>query len=115
MDKQTSPPAPKPFLWRIVLRGLFLYVLVTALLIIVFAQPIGSAVRNSDAAAFLILFAALAVTGLNWLVYKVIHRKHPPALVFALGVLCLLAVAAVEHEALPADCRLTAGWYPPWQ
>ena len=87
MDKQTSPPAPKPSLWRIV-RGLFLYVLVPALLITVLAQPIGNAVRSSDAAAFLILFAALAVVGLNWLVYKVIHKKHPPVLVFAHGVFC---------------------------
>lgn len=108
MDKQPSQPARKPFLWPVVLRGLFLYVLVPGLLIAALAQPAGNAVRNSDAAAFLILFAALAAVGLNWLVYKVIHKKHPPILVFAHGVFCLLAVAAIEHEALPADCRLVS-------
>ena len=108
MDKQPSPAVPKQSLWPVVLRGIFLYVLVPGLLTAALAQPAGNAVRSSDTAVFLILFAALAAVGLNWLVYKAIHRKHPPALVFAHGVLCLLAVAAVEHEALPADSRLVS-------
>ena len=80
----------KPLLLKKILKGLFFYVLVPALLLWLLAPAAGEAVRGSDPAAFLILLAALAVVGLNW----------------RIGSVFLLIVIIIESEALPADHRL---------
>ena len=90
------------------LRNLFFYALIPGLLLWFLARPIADAVRRSDAAAFLILLAALGAIALNWMVYKLIRQKHPSLLVFTHGILCLLAVVFIEHDALPGYYGLTS-------
>ncbi len=90
------------------LKGLFLYGLFPVLFLCLFAKPVGNAVRGSDAAAFLILLAALACVGLNWLVYAALRRKRPSLLVFAYGTFCLLLIVIVEYEALPASAPVAS-------
>ena len=82
--------------------SLFFYLLVPVLLLGFLAQPIGNTVRYSDLAAFHILLAASGMVLLNWLVCRVICRKRPSLLVFAHGIVCLLAVLIIQYEALPA-------------
>ena len=96
----------KPLLLKKILKGLFFYVLVPALLLWLLAPAAGEAVRGSDPAAFLILLAALAVVGLNWRIGSVLRTERPSLLVFSYGFLCLLIVIIIESEALPADHRL---------
>ena len=87
-------------------KALLFYVLVPLLCLVFLAQPIADTVRVSDPAAFRILLAALAAIGLNWLVYARIRRKRPSFLVFAYGVICLLAVVITQYEALPSDSAM---------
>ena len=94
--------------WCLILKGIFLYALIPALCLWLFPQPVGSAVRGSDSAAFLILLATLAAVVLNWLIYIMIQKKHPSLLVFAHGVLCLLLMALIEYSALPASGTLAS-------
>ena len=51
---------------------------------------------------------SLVCVGLNWLVYYLVRRKRPSLLVFAFGLFCLLAVAVVEYDALPASAPLAS-------
>ena len=83
-----------------IIRRIFFYVLVPVLLLAFLAQPIGSAALASDAAAFLILLAALAAVGLNWLVYTAVIRKRPPF------VICVLIVVCLQYGVLPGDHQL---------
>ena len=78
-----------------------LYVLVPLLLVWILAQPMRDTVHRSENAAFLILLAARAATGLNWLVYRIIRGKRPSLPVFADGAFCLLMVTVILYEALP--------------
>ena len=80
----------KPLLLKKILKGLFFYVLVPALLLWLLAPAAGEAVRGSDPAALLILLAALAVVGLNWRIGSVLRTERPSLLVFSYGFLCLL-------------------------
>ena len=86
-----------------ILKGFCLYALFPLLCLVLLAGPVGRAVRASDAAAFLILAAALACAGLNWLIYARVRRKRPSLLVFSFGLLCVLAVTLIAYEALPAS------------
>ena len=86
--------------WRSMLKGLMLYVLPPAVCMMVFAQPIGDAVRASGFAAYWILLAAFGAVCLNWIAYALIRRKHPSLLVYTHGAACLLLVVIVESEAL---------------
>ena len=103
MDKSDFPPSGKSPFRIMILKGLFLYALFPVLFLLFFVKPIGSAVRGSDAAAFLILLAALLCVGLNWFVYSLVRRKRPSLLVFSYGVFCQLAVVLVEYDSLPAS------------
>ena len=103
MNRQDVIKTLKSLFRTVVLKGLLLYVLFPLLCLWLLAGPIGSAVRGSDAAAFLILLAALVCVGLNWLVYSLVRRTRPSLLVFSYGVFCLLAVLLVEYDALPAS------------
>lgn len=91
-----------------ILKGLFLYALVPALGLWLLANPIGTAVRGSAPAAFLILLAAFALVGANWLAYTALRRRRPSLLVFAWGMFILLVTALVESEALPASAALVS-------
>ena len=91
-----------------IIKNLFFYAVIPGFLLWLLARPIADAVRRSDAAAFLILLAALGAVALNWLVYKLVHRKRPSLLVFSHGILCLLAVVFIEHDALPGYYALTS-------
>ena len=95
-------PNRKAHLLLTVLKGLLLYGLVPVLLLVFLAKPVSGAVRRSGAAALLILLAGLGAVVLNWFVYRLVRRQRPTLLVFAHGVLCLLALTLVEQEALPA-------------
>ena len=88
--------------------SLILCVIVPLVLLVLFSQPIGSAVRRSETAAFLILSGALGVVFLNWSVYALIHRKRPPLPLFICGILFLTAIEFIMHEALPADSAMTS-------
>ena len=90
------------------LKGLLLYVLFPSVCLLLFTQQIASAVRASEAAAFLILFAASTGVCLNWTAYTVIHRKRPSLLVYAYGALCLLLLVIIEYEALPGSLGLAS-------
>ena len=90
------------------LKGLFLYAAAPFLCVLFLREPIGRAARESDAAAFGILFAALACVCLNWGVYVLIHRKRPSLPVFAYGVFCLLLTVILESEALPGSVSLAS-------
>ena len=89
-----------------IIRLVFFYALVPVLLLAFLAQPVGSAALASDTAAFLILLAALAAVGLNWLVYAAVHRKRPSFLIFSHGLLCVLIVACLLYGVLPGDHQL---------
>ena len=89
-----------------IIRRIFFYALVPVLLLAFLAQPIGSAALASDAAAFLILLAALAAVGLNWLVCTAVYRKRPSFVIFAHGLLCVLVVACLQYGVLPGDHQL---------
>ena len=65
MNRQDVIKTLKSLFRTVVLKGLLLYVLFPLLCLWLLAGPIGSAVRGSDAAAFLILLAALVCVGLN--------------------------------------------------
>ena len=92
--------------WGRLLKNLALYILFPILCLALLARPIGEAVRASDAAAYLILLAALVAVGINWLIYTVLRRKRPSLLVYAHGVGCLLLTVIVEHESLLNGCPL---------
>ena len=92
----------KSFFSLLLRKTLPLYVLAPVVCLYFLHQPICSAVRASGSAAFLILLAAFGAVLLNWLVYTVIHRKHPSLLVYAYGVFCLLLVNLIEYNAIPA-------------
>ena len=108
MDRPEEMTARKRIPWAGILRGLFLYAFVPALILGWLAGPIGDAARRSDEAASLILLAAAIAVGLNWLVCAVVRRRRPSLLVFAHGVLCLLAVAVIENEAVAGLKELTS-------
>ena len=101
MDGSGIQHTGKQILRITVLKILILYVLVPVSLLILLAAPVSEAVRRSDANAFLIILAAAGAVGMNWLVYSLLHRKHPPVPVFAHGILCLTVVVFIEHFALP--------------
>ena len=82
-------------------KVLFLYVLAPCVLLLLLAEPIRSAALRSDLAACLLPFAALAAVGLNGAVYARLHRKAPPLLVSAWGMLWPLIVVILEYEAFP--------------
>lgn len=106
---QSEKPKSKKILYRaLILKGVFLYALFPVLCLICLARPIGNAVRDSDRAAFRILLITLGCVGLNWLVYTVLHRKHPSVPVFAWGIFCLLMITIIENEALPGYDPLTS-------
>ena len=108
MDKTDAPRSWKSF-FRITLpRILFFYVLIPFLVLRFLAQPIGDAVRRSDAAALWIFLAFLGAVILNWFVYKHIHGKRPPLPVFACGILYLIAVLAIQCGALPGFSALVS-------
>lgn len=108
MDKTEIPRKSTSRLLFTTLKFLLLYALAPALLLCILARPIGSAARGSDAAAFLILLAALGAVALNWLVYLLVRRKRPSLLVYTFGLFCLLAVVFIEHDALPGYASLTS-------
>ena len=83
------------------LKGLFLYMLAPVLCLICLWNPAGNAVRENNGAAYWILLAALGTVGINWLIYRTVHRRLPSLLVFAHGVFCLLLTVIMEAEALP--------------
>ena len=83
------------------LKGLFLYMLAPVLCLICLWNPAGNAVRENNGAAYWILLAALGAVGINWLIYRIVHRRLPSLLVFAHGVFCLLLTVIMEAEALP--------------
>lgn len=87
---------------------LFLYVLAPCVLLLLLAEPIRSAALRSDLAACLLPFAALAAVGLNGAVYARLHRKAPPLLVPAWGMLWPLIVVILEYEAFPPVYPLTS-------
>lgn len=80
---------------------LVFYVPVPLVLLSLLARPMQDAVHRSEHSAFLILPAALAVVGLNWLIYRIIRGKRPSLPVFAHGTFCLLIVTVILYEALP--------------
>ena len=92
----------------IILKGLFLYALIPALGLWLLAGPIGSAVRGSVPATFLILLAVLVLVCANWLIYAALRRQRPSLLVFAWGVFVLLLAALIEYNALPASAALAS-------
>ena len=108
MDQMNSSRSRKAQIRLLVLKGLFFYGLVPALVLGFLAPVIRDAARISDPAAFLILLGSLTVIALNWLVYRLIHGKHPPLPVFAHGLLCLTAVAVIELEALHGNDAMTS-------
>ena len=108
MNRQDMINSLKSLFRTVVLKGFLLYAFFPFLCLWFLARPIGSAVRVSDPAVFLILLAALAFVGLNWLVYSFVHRKRPSLLVFAFGVFFLLAVVVVEYDALPASAPVAS-------
>lgn len=108
MNRQDAINSLRSLFRTVVLKGLLLYVLFPLLCLLFLAQPVGTAVRGAESAAFLILLAALACVGLNWLVYFRVRRKRPSLLVFAYGAFCLLAVAVVEYDALPASAPVAS-------
>ena len=108
MNRQDAVNSMKSLFRTVVLKGFLLYALFPFLCLLLLARPIGNAVRGADSAAFLILFASLVCVGLNWLVYYLIRRKRPSLLVFAFGDFCMLAVAVVEYDALPASAPLAS-------
>ena len=103
MNIQDSKHSGRAALRTKILRGLFFYALIPALLLVLLAGPVGNTVRGSDAAVFLVLLGALVAVGLNWFVYHAVRGKVPSLLVFSFGALCVLAVAAIELESLPGD------------
>ena len=108
MDRTDTQHARRSLLRKTLLKGLLFYILVPVLLLWLLARPIGDAVRQSRGAAGWILPAALGAVGLNWLVYTLIRRKRPSLLVFAHGVLCVLAVLIIAEEAIPKIENLTS-------
>ena len=108
MNKSDLLQALKKFFLTVLPRFLLFYALAPALCVIFLGQPIGRAACQSGTAAFLILLAALAAVILNWLVYKVVHKKRPSLLVFSHGILCLLITAYIQYEALPTASPLRA-------
>ncbi len=108
MNRQDAVNSIKSLFRTVVLKGFLLYALFPFLCLLLLARPIGNAVRGADSAAFLILLASLVCVGLNWLVYYLVRRKRPSLLVFAFGTFCLLAVAVVEYDALPASAPLAS-------
>ncbi len=108
MNRQDAVNSMKSLFRTVVLKGFLLFALFPFLCLLLLARPIGNAVRGADSAAFLILLASLVCVGLNWLVYYLVRRKRPSLLVFAFGLFCLLAVAVVEYDALPASAPLAS-------
>ena len=108
MNRQDAVNSMKSLFRTVVLKGFLLYALFPLLCLLLLTRPIGNAVRGADSAAFLILLASLVCVGLNWLVYYLVRRKRPSLLVFAFGLFCLLAVAVVEYDTLPASAPSSA-------
>lgn len=96
----------KTILLKAILKNLFFYVIVPAFCLGLLTAPAGNAARGSDPAVFLMLLAAAVAVLLNWLVYSVLRKKHPPLLVYAYGAFCLLIVVIILSESLPSDHRL---------
>ncbi len=108
MNKASASLSRKALLALRILKGLVFYALVPLLLLILLARPVGEAVRRDAGAACRIPLMALGAVGLNWLIYRILRRKGPPAPVIAHGVLCLLAVTLIQIAALPGtDPRIT--------
>ena len=108
MDKSIMMRSIKAFPWKKVLKNICFYAIVPLLLLWVLAQPITDTVRLSNTAVFLILPAGFCFVALNWFVYRGIQKMRPSLLVFAHGILYLLAVVIIEHEALSTDSPLTS-------
>ena len=108
MNKSDLLQALKKFFLTVLPRFLLFYALAPALCVIFLGQPIGEAVCRNGMAAWLILLAAAAAVGLNWLVYKARQKKRPSLLVFSHGILCLLITAYIQYEALPTASALRA-------
>ena len=108
MDRTDAQRARRLLLRKTLLKGLLFYFLIPILILWLLARPIGDAVRQSEAAMGWILPAALCLVGLNWLVYALIRRKRPSLLVFAHGILCVLAVLIIAEEAIPKIENLTS-------
>ena len=87
---------------------LLFYLLLPAGILCLLAQAIRTALQASGAAAYPILLAALAAVGGNWGAYRIIRKKPPSLLVFAHGILCLLAVVVIAHESFPSEDAMTA-------
>lgn len=106
--ERQEPRSERPSFGKKILKGLFLYVLVPVLLLILLVQPVSAAVRGSVSAAFPLLLAAFGVVCLNWFAYAAFQRKRPSLLVFAHGVFCLFAFLIVEYAALPPVDPMTS-------
>ena len=102
------PRILKKIPWTVILKKLFHYALVPALLLVFLARPIRGAALSRNAAAFLIPAAAACAVGLNWLAYARLYHKRPPLGVYAHGVLCVAVTVIVEYFALPGDHALTS-------
>lgn len=89
-------------------RILFFYALVPCVLLLLLAEPIRAAALRSDVAACLLPLAALAAAGLNGAVYARLHRKAPPLLIPAYGMLWPLIIVILEYEAFPPVYPLTS-------
>ena len=72
------PRILKKIPWTVILKKLFHYALVPALLLVFLARPIRGAALSRNAAAFLIPAAAACAVGLNWLAYARLYHKRPP-------------------------------------
>ena len=100
MVKPDAPRTGKAFSLGRITGILLFYALIPLLLACLLAKPMSDAVRRSDAAAFGILAAAAGTVCLNWVVYRILKRRHPPLPVFSHGVLCMLTSVIIQHEAL---------------
>ena len=100
-------PRSRKELCGLALKRAVLYALVPALILRLLAEPVRNAGRAADASVFIVLGAALAATGANWLVYALIHRRRLPLPILAHGSLCMLAVVVMLQLAMPGHLALS--------
>ena len=84
-------------------RALCFYILAPFAALWLFAGAAREAVLRSDTAALWLLPAAALAAVLNWAVYRAVRGRRPTLLVYAFGLLCLAAAAAIVHLAYPSD------------